>query len=279
VTVAGLECRPVQVRLPELDAAVTVLEATAQAQDALVQIALREEDEAAAMDDDGAWLRTDLTTRQPLQQLLPAVTKGDIYGNVLWPAASCAASYLLRHDLVRGRSILELGAGTGLVSLASCRAGASAVVATDYEDLPLALLRYAAEHLNRPPPGPSVLRTRLLDVTDPKDLLPAADVVVAADILYEPATGRAVARRAVEALRQGSRVVIGDSPGRAGRPAFLQELRDLGVDGSFQDVQGWTVTGERHELICGKGSKSRSSSPRVLEIAILDLDPTAHTFS
>jgi hypothetical protein len=65
-------------------------------------------------------------------------------------------------------------------------------------------------------------------------------------------------------------------PGRAGRPVFLQTLRDLGVvEGEFQDVVGRTCSGPRHDLICGKGSTSISEnvSPQELPVAILFLEP------
>ena len=107
--------------------------------------------------------------------------------------------------------------------------------------------------------------------------LPPADLVVAADIMYEPVTGRAMARRAVEALQGGSRVLVGDSPGRAGRPAFLQELNELGVKGEFVAVSGRTCSGDRHGLICGKDSSSVSESPKEMQVDVLDLD-SRHVF-
>lgn len=116
-----------------------------------------------------------------------------------------------------------------------------------------------------------------LDMCDFDTLLPMADVVVAADVMYEPNTGSAVARRAVEALQRGSRVLVGDSPGRAGRPAFLKELKRLGVSAEaakFVDAVGRTCSGPRHELICGKGSMSVSKTPQELAVAIVDLNPT-----
>ena len=106
------------------------------------------------------------------------------------------------------------------------------------------------------------------------------DILVAADVLYAPKTGVAVAHRAVEALRRGMRVWIADSPGRAGRPAFEAELaRLLGThDVKFETVAGSTVTGPRHELICGPGSPSVSVDdiPRELAVDILELDPAIH---
>ena len=83
--------------------------------------------------------------------------------------------------------------------------------------------------------------------------------------------------RVAEALNSGSRVLIGDSPGRAGRPAFLEELKLLGInDAAFVDRVGSTVTGARHDLICGPGSTSISDTPQELTVAVIDLDPINH---
>ena len=104
------------------------------------------------------------------------------------------------------------------------------------------------------------------------------EVVVAADVVYEPRTGRALAHRCLEALARGSQVLIGDSPGRAGRPAFLQELKELGVtNAAFQDVAGETVTGPRNDLICGINSTSVSpTTPQELIVAVMHLHPDDH---
>ncbi len=106
--------------------------------------------------------------------------------------------------------------------------------------------------------------------------LPPADIVCAADILYEKSTGIALAKRCIEALERGSRVVIGCSPGRPGRPAFLEELRRLNPklkDVDFVDVEGTTCSGERNSLICGEGSTSISAEPEMLLVALMDLMP------
>ena len=235
---------------------VTILEATAESQEELVDMALALDDEEIAH------------TSQ--------LKSGDPYGAVLWPAASAIANHLLTACLttnksLKGLTILELGTGTGLVSIAAALGGADRIVATDYELVPLNLLAYAADKLN----GQSLcIETFLLDMCDESIPLPHADIVVAADVMYEPVTGRAVAQRTVEALKRGSRVLVGDSPGRAGRPAFLAELEHLGVkDAAFVNTVGRTCSGPRHELICGKGSTSVSELPTDLDVAVMDLDP------
>lgn len=269
-TVAGVRCIPVTTTLPRIGH-VTILEATADAQEALVNAALEEEE------DDG--MATATTT----------LAHADPYGAVLWPAATAVARHMLQapETWLVNQSVLELGTGTGLVSLAAAAGGAAAVTATDWERLPLLLLEYAHAHLN-PAARRIPIQTRVVNVHDflchsnnsnnstSSARLPPATVVVAADLLYEPVTGRALAHVVVQALAQGARVLIGDSPGRAGRPAFVQELQRLGVTAVFRDTAGSTVTGERHALICGPGSTSVSPTPRPLRVALLELDPMRH---
>lgn len=250
-TVDGIKFREVTIDI-DMVGPITVLEATAESQEELVEMALALENEELA--------------------LTSQLNAGDPYGAVLWPAASAIANHLLKNCApLSGLTILELGTGTGLVSIAAAIGGAGRIIATDYESVPLKLTAYAAKKLN----GNSLtIETSLLDMCDESIPLPPADIVVAADVMYEPITGTAVAHRTVEALRRGSRVLVGDSPGRAGRPAFLVELSRLGVhhDG-FMDTVGRTCSGPRHELICGKDSTSISESPIDLVVAIMDLDP------
>ena len=120
--------------------------------------------------------------------------------------------------------------------------------------------------------------TSLFDICNLSVPLPPADVVCAADILYEKSIGIALANRCIEALERGSRVVIGCSPGRPGRPAFLEELRrslnpNKMKDVDFVNVEGTTCSGERNSLICGEGSTSISVEPEKLLVALMDLKP------
>ena len=244
-----LDCVEIKINLPKIGI-VTLLEATAETQDVLVELAIEDD----------------------IEQL----PSGDPYGAVLWPASLVIASRLL--EFVSGKSVLEIGAGTGLISLAAALGGAKSVLATDYETLPLTILEYSARELNGISVGRpgSTLATAFLDLCDLKQPLPAADIVVAADVMYEPATGTALAHRVVEAMAAGSRVLVGDSPGRAGRPAFLKELGQLGVQASFVDTLGSTVKGERNDLICGPDSPTVSTEPKGLMVAVMDLDPEHH---
>ena len=73
-----------------------------------------------------------------------ATAAQDPYGVVIWPAAQVCAAEIAAAEIA-GLRVLELGAGTGLCSLAAAACGAADVLATDYRDEPLALLRQSAE--------------------------------------------------------------------------------------------------------------------------------------
>jgi predicted nicotinamide N-methyase len=148
------------------------------------------------------------------------------------------SNYLLSEpdlrDNLSSLSILELGTGTGLVSIAAAMGGAKRILATDYEPLALELTRYAADNIKSnidnnkdDVPLSKRIETQLLDLCALEEQpLPTSgiDVVIASDIMYEPKTGVAMAHRAVEALRQNCRVIVGDSPGRV-RNKRLESFR------------------------------------------------------
>jgi hypothetical protein len=122
VSVEGLECTRVTVQLPSNSFGVdevTLLEASADTQEVLV-------DKALDLDASGA--------------------EGDPYGVVSWPASRTVASRLLQFDAseLRNWTVLELGSGTGLVSLTAALAGAPRVIASDFNPFALKMLEAAA---------------------------------------------------------------------------------------------------------------------------------------
>ncbi|CAE7571885.1 Mettl21c [Symbiodinium pilosum] len=74
---------------------------------------------------------------KPLRLEQRGATSGDFVqgtSSVIWPAASRLAVYLCDHpDLIQNKSVLELGAGLGLVGAACAAAGAKPVLVTDCE--------------------------------------------------------------------------------------------------------------------------------------------------
>ncbi|KAL8989203.1 MAG: hypothetical protein Q9177_001863 [Variospora cf. flavescens] len=67
---------------------------------------------------------------------LRLVGHNPLWGHHLWNGAQVVTDYLYDHkeSLVRGRDVLELGAGAGLPSIAAAIWGAKNVVVTDYPD-------------------------------------------------------------------------------------------------------------------------------------------------
>jgi predicted nicotinamide N-methyase len=126
-----------------------------------------------------------------------------------WAGGQALARYVLDHpDLVRGRRVLDVAAGSGLVAIAAAKAGAAHVVANDVDSFAA-----AAQELNARANGVAIepLMADLLDgETD-------AHVVLAGDVCYE----RELAGRLLGFLRRaaarGADVLLGD-PGRTYLP-------------------------------------------------------------
>jgi predicted nicotinamide N-methyase len=127
-----------------------------------------------------------------------------------WAGGQGLARYVLDHpELVRGRRVLDLAAGSGLVAIAAALAGAASVLASEID--PLAV---AAIGLNASANGVTIEAT-LADVLD-GDGAPA-DVVLAGDVFYEREFAGRVLPFLDRAGQRGADIAVGD-PGRAYLP-------------------------------------------------------------
>jgi predicted nicotinamide N-methyase len=120
-----------------------------------------------------------------------------------WLGGQAVARLVLdRPSLVRGRAVLDLATGSGLVAIAALRAGASEVLAADIDPLAAEAVRANATANEVEVPFTSA------------DLLegpvPSVDVVLAGDVLYE----KAMAERVLGWLRSFNGVVLLGDPGR-----------------------------------------------------------------
>jgi predicted nicotinamide N-methyase len=123
-----------------------------------------------------------------------------------WPGGQALARYVLDHpEVVEGRSVLDLGAGSGLVAVAALRAGARFVVASDPDPYSATAVAVNAE-TNRVGPVPVVG-----DILD--DEPPDVDVVLAGDVCYDRAMTERVLPFLGRAWLNGAAVLLGD-PGR-----------------------------------------------------------------
>jgi predicted nicotinamide N-methyase len=139
-----------------------------------------------------------------------------------WPGGQALARHLLDHpELVAGRSVLDLGSGSGITAIAAALAGAASVLASEVDPVAVTAIGMNA----------AVNGTRIA-VTG--DVLggsgEGAEVILAADVWYE----RDLADRALALLCRarelGSQVIVGD----IGR-AFLP--RTMLTDVAAYDVQ------------------------------------------
>lgn len=150
------------------------------------------------------------------------------YWAELWPSARALTRYLLENGGAgvedrTGVRVLELGSGVALPSLALASRGAE-VLATDWYDDALRFARANAERNGLPP-----LRTELLDWRVPRGGW-GFQLVIAADVLYEPRNGPLLLALFPRVVAPGGTVLIAD-PGRVFAGDFLRLARD----------QGWRV--------------------------------------
>ncbi len=127
------------------------------------------------------------------------------YWAFAWPGGQALARYIIDHpDEVRGRTVLDFGAGSGLVAIAAAKAGASCVVAAETDVLALAAidLNAQANGVFVEPIGIDIIGSNA-----------RWNTILAGDMCYE----RPVAERLVPWLRllvkDGVKVLLGD-PGR-----------------------------------------------------------------
>ena len=124
-----------------------------------------------------------------------------------WPGGQALARYVLDHpEVVAGRTVLDLGAGSGLVAVAALQAGAARVLASDVDPYGRAAIGVNAE-LNGV--GPVEVTGDLLD----REPDAGIDVVLAGDVCYDREMSERVLPFLGRAWVGGAAVYLGD-PGR-----------------------------------------------------------------
>ena len=137
----------------------------------------------------------------------------DALSTQLWPSARIASGLVAE---AAPASMVEVGCGLALPSLAAARAGVR-VLATDRDNVALDFVSAAAEDQNID------IATQVFDVEDASTALPPGDLVVLADVFVTDPVAEACAARCEEALRRGSDVLV-VAAARSTRDAFLGAL-------------------------------------------------------
>lgn len=156
-------------------------------------------------------------TAVPASRLRRLAAGRNPYWAWCWAGGLALARHLLDSpELVAGRRVLDLGAGSGLVAIAAARAGARHVCAVDVD--PDACV---AAGLNAAANGVRIE----IACADPLDgPPPEADVVLAGDLFYDRVTARRAEAFLARCASDGRLALIGD-PGRAFLP--LPRLRRI----------------------------------------------------
>ena len=145
------------------------------------------------------------------------------YFGILWPAAEALSIYLNHHpELIKNKSILELGCGLGYPSLVATHLGAK-VLATDFHpDVEEYFLRNC-RHSNM-----SCDYMRLNWREDKQDI-GLFDIVMGSDVLYESKHASEVAKGLIRFLKPGGKILLSD-PGRNYLQPFLEAMKSEGYE-------------------------------------------------
>ena len=170
----------------------------------------------------------------PEEQLDPFAEDLCPYFGILWPAAQGLAKYLgERPELVKGKSVLELGGGLGLPSLVATHLGGK-VLNTDFHP-------DVEEYFNR-----NCRHTNLecayqrLNWREDKTDIGRFDVVMGSDVLYESKHPREVALGLLRFVKPGGKIILSD-PGRS----YLQRFLDaMNTEGHHEDIVTISVDGK-----------------------------------
>jgi predicted nicotinamide N-methyase len=156
-----------------------------------------------------------------------------------WAGGQGLARYLLDNpDLVCGRDVFDLAAGSGLVAIAAARAGAARVAASEID-------RYAAAAIALNAEANAVrVSVHVGDVLDGDLPDPGADLVLAGDVFYSAEMAGRVLAFLDRARAAGATVLVGD-PGRAYLPRTrlaMADSHEVPVSRALEDADVKRVT-------------------------------------
>ena len=136
------------------------------------------------------------------------------YWAFAWAGGQALARYMLDHaDVVRGRQVLDLGAGSGIAAIAAMKAGAAAALAADIDGF-----AQVAMGLNAATNGVGLATTTNDLLSEGGAEASAAQLLLVGDLFYERPLADAVLKFIERAAAAGATVLVGD-PRRSYFPA------------------------------------------------------------
>jgi predicted nicotinamide N-methyase len=146
-----------------------------------------------------------------------------------WAGGQALARHVLDHpELVRGKHVIDLASGSGLVGIAALKAGAASLLAADIDGFAVEAIRLNAELNGFAALAPPHEGEGNFGVTSADLLLsppPACGVILVGDLFYEKELAAKVYDWLLAAEEMGIATLIGD-PGRSYLPR--DKLENLG---------------------------------------------------
>jgi predicted nicotinamide N-methyase len=145
------------------------------------------------------------------------------YFGILWEASVGLSLYLHEHPfLVKGKRVLELGAGLGLPSLVATYLGGE-VLATDFHPDVEVYFQRNARHSNL------LCKYQRLNWREGRNELGLFDVVMGSDVLYESRHACEVAEGLLKFVKPQGKILLSD-PGRTYLQKFVDAMKVLGKE-------------------------------------------------
>lgn len=185
------------------------------------------------------WLLKDTLGAEPLApETINALMDAPPYWSFCWASGQVLAQQILaRPERVAGKVVLDVGSGSGVVAIAAARAGAARVLACDLDPVARTAIALNAQQ------NDVVLEI----IADMQDALPAAEVITAADILYDRDNLSLLEmfRAAPTILLADSRIPDLDPPGYRRLGEFTATTwPDLGESQQYNRVRLFAVSPE-----------------------------------
>lgn len=137
------------------------------------------------------------------------------YWAFVWPGGQALARHILDNAyLVDGKTVLDIGSGSGISAIAAKRAGAARVTAADPDPMASLAIGMNARHN-----GVDIS----VSADDVLSSAPNADLVLIGDLVYEPDLATRVARFLEAARESNTMVILGDRT-TARRPPLAMTL-------------------------------------------------------
>ncbi|MGI8644361.1 MAG: class I SAM-dependent methyltransferase [Thermomicrobiales bacterium] len=171
------------------------------------------------------------------------------YWAELWPSGiALADAVLATPELVRGRSVLELGCGLGVTAIAVVASGCE-LLATDYSPESLTLSRLNCLRNTGAEPATLRVNWRHPDARFEERIGEAYPVVLAADVLYERRDIEPLLALVERLVAPGGMLWLAH-PRRPPAQMFLETLRERGWDGPVESVTGpWPDSKDEHVVV------------------------------